>query len=287
MKMDHHCPWINTCCGHQNHAHFTNFLIFAVFGCGHGALVAMYTIYLQFFQMIIYPRRRYMMEAIQKSPYLTFGFVHLICAILAVGFALGVCIAVSILFSIQMKSILKNETGIESWIKAKANARHQRRGGTFLYPYHLGWKRNLWEVFTWSGVPNGDGLSWPVVEGCNQFTLTREQLAQKSEKKQRLVEYEVTDDYSGYACTLSHGLCTCIRVPLSDEPRIPVEIGDIIMVSRWKKYWLYGDKVLDEDQKEKGRVRGWFPSNCAQEFVITEEEEERYKTNSTNKLKSD
>ncbi|XP_030835423.1 palmitoyltransferase ZDHHC6 [Strongylocentrotus purpuratus] len=295
MKMDHHCPWINTCCGHFNHAHFTSFLIFAVLGCGHGAIVCMYTLYIQVFQIVLYPRRRYMMESLQNSPYLTFGFGHLICAILAVGFALGVCVAVGVLFVIQMRSILKNETGIESWIKTKANARHKRSGGTFRYPYLLGWKKNLREVFTMSGIPKGDGITWSIIDGCDQYTLTKEQLAQKAEKKHRLVEYEITDDYSGYICTFSHGLCTLIRVPLSDEPRIPVEYGDIVMVSRWKKYWLYGDVVLDSDdeadedtKKSKKRVRGWFPANCAKELKFEEEEEEDGRSNShaNNKVKS-
>ncbi|XP_072164686.1 palmitoyltransferase ZDHHC6-like [Diadema setosum] len=282
MKMDHHCPWINACCGHRNHAYFTKFLIFAVLGCAHGAIVCMYTVYLQLFQLILYPRRRYMVQEIRQSPYYEFTIIHIICSILAIGFALGVCIAVGILFFIQMKSILKNETGIETWIKTKANARHRRKGTEFIYPYHLGWKKNLAEVFTWSGIPNGDGMEWVVREGCDQYTLTREQLAQKVEKKHRLVEYEVTDDYSGSVCAISHGICTCIRIPLSDEPRIKVEIGDIIMVSRWKKYWLYGDKVLETDEeKAKGRVRGWFPSNCAEEFVIDN------CSNGTNKPKED
>lgn len=33
MKMDHHCPWINTCVGHFNHGHFVSFLASAVSGC--------------------------------------------------------------------------------------------------------------------------------------------------------------------------------------------------------------------------------------------------------------
>ena len=32
MKMDHHCPWINTCCGHLNHVSFVAFLFFVPIG---------------------------------------------------------------------------------------------------------------------------------------------------------------------------------------------------------------------------------------------------------------
>lgn len=31
---------------------------------------------------------------------------------------------------------------------------------------------NFKQVFTWSGVPEGDGLEWRVREGCDQYSLT-------------------------------------------------------------------------------------------------------------------
>ena len=31
---------------------------------------------------------------------------------------------------------------------------------------------------------------------------------------------------------------------LLDEPRIPLAEGDIVRVTRWKKHWLYGDKMI-------------------------------------------
>ena len=38
-KMDHHCPWINSCVGHDNHASFTRFVFYVPFGCFHGAFM--------------------------------------------------------------------------------------------------------------------------------------------------------------------------------------------------------------------------------------------------------
>ena len=37
--------------------------------------------------------------------------------------------------------------------------------GHFVYPYHLGWRRNMGEVFSWRGTPRGDGFSWAVGRG--------------------------------------------------------------------------------------------------------------------------
>lgn len=47
MKMDHHCPWINNCCGHLNHAYFTTFLLLAPLGCIHAAFIFIMTMYSQ------------------------------------------------------------------------------------------------------------------------------------------------------------------------------------------------------------------------------------------------
>ena len=39
MKMDHHCPWINNCVGHENHASFLRFTFYVPLGCLHGAIL--------------------------------------------------------------------------------------------------------------------------------------------------------------------------------------------------------------------------------------------------------
>ena len=44
--------------------------------------------------------------------------------------------------------------------------------GPFIYPYNLGWRRNLQQVFTFSGRPRSNGFTWEIVDNCNQFTLT-------------------------------------------------------------------------------------------------------------------
>ena len=38
-------------------------------------------------------------------------------------------------------------------------------------------------------------------------------------------------------------------------------------VTRWKKFWLYGELAQDIADSQTGRVRGWFPRQCAVEEV--------------------
>lgn len=52
MKMDHHCPWINNCCGHQNHASFTLFLLLVPLGCIHAAFIFVMTMYTQLYNRV-------------------------------------------------------------------------------------------------------------------------------------------------------------------------------------------------------------------------------------------
>lgn len=52
MKMDHHCPWINNCCGHLNHAYFTSFLLLAPMGCSHAAIIFIMTMYTQLYERV-------------------------------------------------------------------------------------------------------------------------------------------------------------------------------------------------------------------------------------------
>ena len=92
-------------------------------------------------------------------------------------------------------------------------------------------------MITWSCQPLGDGISWPVVEGSDQYTLTRcyhcvfencvfsnkaqvhnskrqhaltknvftsrEQLRQKEDKRGRTREYQIVIHYSGKWLPLS------------------------------------------------------------------------------------
>ncbi|XP_048194214.1 palmitoyltransferase ZDHHC6 isoform X2 [Perognathus longimembris pacificus] len=272
MKMDHHCPWINNCCGYQNHASFTLFLLLAPLGCIHAAFIFVMTMYTQLYNRLSFGWNtvKIDMSAARRDPLpiVPFGLAAFAATLFALGLALGTTIAVGMLFFIQMKIILRNKTSIESWIEEKAKDRIQyyQLDEIFVFPYDMGSKwKNFKQVFTWSGVPEGDGLEWPIREGCHQYSLTIEQLKQKADKRVRSVRYKVIENYSGAYCPLNRGIKTFFTSPCTEEPRIQLQKGEIILATRGLRYWLYGDKILDDPFTEGvSRIRGWFPRNCVE-----------------------
>ena len=62
-----------------------------------------------------------------------------------------------------------------------------------------------------------------------------EQIKQKHEKKERSVEYTIQEKYAGSYFPITMGPQVCCCPPCTDEPRIAVNPGDRIVVTRWKK----------------------------------------------------
>ncbi|XP_071302404.1 palmitoyltransferase ZDHHC6 isoform X1 [Agelaius tricolor] len=278
MKMDHHCPWINNCCGYQNHASFTLFLLLAPLGCIHASFIFIMTMYTQLYNRISFgwSSVKIDMSAAKRDPrpIIPFGLSAFAASLFALGLALGTTIAVGMLFIIQMKVILTNKTSIESWIEEKAKDRIQyyQTGETFIFPYDMGSKwKNFRQVFTWSGIPEGDGLDWPVRDGCHQYSLTIEQLKQKADKRVRSVRYRAIEDYSGVCCPVTKGVKTFFTTPCTEEPRIALSKGDLILATRGLKHWMYGEKILISAADGGIRERGWFPRNCVEKYQYDSE----------------
>ncbi|VDP41601.1 unnamed protein product [Schistosoma margrebowiei] len=142
------------------------------------------------------------------------------------------------------------------------------------------------QIFLWSGKVLGDGYYWPVVKGCTQYDLTLEQIYQKRLKQKIQRTFKITQNYDGSRCMcFRYGCLTAIRSPCFEEPRIPVRVGDALMVTRGTKisvvwcdhrgleknlgYWIYGHLVPSEscsaDFSDSVRIRGWVPRVCALE----------------------
>ena len=136
-----------------------------------------------------------------------------------------------------MRSIWRNQTGIEDWILEKANYRRKDNPeDTFYHPYDLGKLNNIWSVLTWTCIPIGDGIDWNLRDGSSKYSLTIEQLEQKAEKRLRTREYKIAKAYSGsWFPFWTMGFKVASRPPCTDEPRISLGVGDTVRVTRWKK----------------------------------------------------
>ncbi|XP_017071778.2 palmitoyltransferase ZDHHC6 [Drosophila eugracilis] len=272
MKMDHHCPWINNCVGWSNQASYIYFLLFFLSASIHGSTIMVCAV----------------VQGLQKRWLVRQGLKHLVtvhltpknlmACLVSLGISTGTGLASIKLLYMQLKVLFRNQTEIESWIVKKANFRRNAFPGNrikaFVYPYNLDWKANCREVF----LSSGNGISWPVLPGCNQYTLTREQLAQKKDKRARTRTYKCVYPATGHWLPIiSQGLWVTLNIPCADDPRIVLQPGDLIQVTRIQEYWLYGERVISQEEKEKGKrrkvaIRGWFPTRCAIEILSEDSE---------------
>lgn len=214
-----------------------------------------------------------------------FSKVSLVLCILSLGLSIGVVIAVGMLLVFQWLAVCRNRTGIEDWILEKAKYRREGTGETFVFPYNLGVWRNVKQVFPglFSCATVGDGLWWQVNEKSDQFTLTLEQLAQKDEKRMRTKTYTIIRRSTGSWCPIwSQGWRVGCQPPFTDESRIKLEANDVVLVTRWKRHWLFGEKAGGgggggkEDGGGEMNAKGWFPRRCAIELVENDHEGRQY-----------
>lgn len=277
-KMDHHCPWINHCVGWNNQSYFVYFLFFYMMSNLHSAVVLGYSGFIYLLDTYL---RRHRFEKATS--------IHgIVMCIFSFALSVGIVICMLKLLGIQLTGIVHNMTEIEQWILEKARKRRNRCGPggcscsrptpkPFIYPYDLGWWSNLGQVFNLDSQTRSRGVDWPVRKGCDLYALTREQLAQKVDKRLRTRTFRCTRSVSGYWLPiLSQGMMVTFCIPCTDEPRICLEPNDVIKVTRLQRYWLFGERVevVSCKQVERtGAIRGWFPRRCAVD--ITNESQEK------------
>jgi palmitoyltransferase ZDHHC6 len=171
--------YLNNCVGHGNHGHFVWFLFFAVVGCLHAAIILICSLYAGLYREYYMYYQMYTKAGVRLTTW------SLIFTVFNIGLSIGVVIAVGMLLFFQLRSIIRNRTGIEEWILDKAVYRRKQikkaaeeagdddyQVEPFVYPYDLGSAKNITQVVNFTCMPVGDGVHWPVVNGCDQYTLT-------------------------------------------------------------------------------------------------------------------
>lgn len=67
-----------------------------------------------------------------------------------------------------------------------------------------------------------------------------EQIAQKQEKRARTRTYTIKNSATGsWLPFWSQGFFVAVDIPCTDEPRIKLDVGDIVKVTRWKRYTIF------------------------------------------------
>eukprot|EP00047_Mylnosiga_fluctuans_P015244 m.44631 g.44631 ORF g.44631 m.44631 type:complete len:370 (+) comp5835_c0_seq2:35-1144(+) len=248
-KMDHHCPWINSCVGNDNHLYFTAFVSLVPIGCLQTFAVMLY-------YFLYYSTHNVLFRV--HDDHRT-AVVRTIIALFSCGLSLGVALAVGILGVIQIRGIILNRTDIETWILDKASLR--KRATPFVFPYHVGVLRNIRQVL-WNSW-HRDGLTWDVVDGCDIYTLSREQLEQKALKRQASEVTRVVKR-PDWCCGLTQGCRVLYDAPFFD-PKLSVQADDHVLVTNYTTHWCYGEKgelVDGAFVAATPRARGWIPAKC-------------------------
>ncbi|KAI6217274.1 Palmitoyltransferase [Aphelenchoides fujianensis] len=245
MKMDHHCPWINNCVGHRNQVFFIRFLASAVAGCLHALMMLSVILYHTF--SVLFAARHQRRDRL--SPYMIRSATEFIFVLLSVSFAIGVVIAVGVLLYTQVMIAARKRT-----TESGSN------GEEFVFPYDLGWRRNLREVFPkWTtSFAKGNGIWWP-----------EEQIIQKTNKRYSARVFDIVQSNpGGMLGARKAGLKALVCQPCSDEARIPVRAGESYAVTRANKRWFYGQRLMrptHEDEQEVANnadeIHGPFSAN--------------------------
>uniref|UniRef100_A0A0N5BFH3 Uncharacterized protein n=1 Tax=Strongyloides papillosus TaxID=174720 RepID=A0A0N5BFH3_STREA len=206
------------------------------------------------------------------------SFKNIMCAVVNFAFALAVNVALSLLLFIQMKAVIKNKTQIEGFIYDKMMlSQILNDDAKASYPYDLGWWENFSQVFFYGPKPKGNGIWYDTIMGTDNFTLSYIQKMLKSEKISCSRKYEVISDEKEvsniFKILLKYGLrVTWNRPCCNSEDFIAVETGEIYLVNKGTKHWIYGERI-HPPSASLVKIKGWFPRKSAR-FYFNESSSE-------------
>ena len=154
LKMDHHCPWLNNCVGHNNHRYFMLFIIyiwqavlFVMCTSGNYALSLMVGSRSLAHWLLAGTPLKFVLAFFGTNPELhsrTMGEVTMVMLLFFICF--GVWIGLTILGGWHLYLISKAETSIEWNDNRIISMELSRRGKKFVNPHSYGFKNN-WKLF--------------------------------------------------------------------------------------------------------------------------------------------